>query len=126
MRGAKVSKEGHFVEDKEMKGKNRPYQERRQWRYTISILLILWLWSSPLSGRLQANEVGIDRAQRAAQGWLRSNNQFWGADLDRRIGKVIPYPEGQKEVIYYIATSEPQGFLLLPTDDRMEPVVCFS
>ena len=114
------------MEDEEMRGKNRLYQERRKWRYIISTFLILWLWSGPGSGRLQANEVGIDRAQRAAQGWLRSDNQLWGADLDRRIGKVIPYPGGQKEVIYYIATLEPQGFLILPADDRMEPVVCFS
>jgi hypothetical protein len=65
-------------------------------------------------------------AQQAARGWLRIDSQPLDTVLGRQVAKVETFSDKNGEPIYYIIYLHPAGFLIMPANDLVEPIVGFA
>ena len=75
------------------------------------------LWAGPISE---------DQAGRLGQGWLWQCARPLGAVLGPRVESVETYHNEQGTALFHVISLEPQGYLVVAADDRIEPVVAFS
>ncbi len=72
-----------------------------------------------------ARPVSAARARRAAQGWLRLGAHPLNANIGSTINRVETFTDEQDQAAYYIVYLDPTGFLVVPADDDVEPIVAF-
>ena len=65
-------------------------------------------------------------AQQAATGWLRVDPQPLDTILGGQVAKVETFNDENGEPIYYVVYLEPAGFVIVPADDFVEPIVGFA
>ncbi len=65
------------------------------------------------------------QAEAVVKGWLRTGKTPLGATISREIAQVSTYRDGDGVTIYYVVSLDPQGFVVVPADDRVEPVIAF-
>jgi Peptidase C10 family/Carboxypeptidase regulatory-like domain/Spi protease inhibitor/Disaggregatase related/Right handed beta helix region len=84
----------------------------------VSVVLLLCssLWARPTTA---------DEAALVATGWLRLDPQPFGADLGARVKNVETFSDGNGPA-YYIVNLQPSGFVIVPADDSVEPIVGFA
>jgi len=88
--------------------------------FTI-ILILLQLCGSTLWARpTTANE-----AEKAVTGWLKADAQPLNATLGLQVVSVETFTNDIGEPIYYIVYLQPSGFVIVPADDSVEPIVGF-
>ncbi len=75
------------------------------------------LWAKPTTAL---------QAEKAVEGWLKTDAQPLGAALGQNIRKVDTFKDGQGQVIYYIVYLQPAGFVIVPADDTVEPILGFA
>ncbi|MHC4573093.1 MAG: C10 family peptidase [Planctomycetota bacterium] len=85
-------------------------------------LLILHSCSSSLLARLTTAE----QAEKVVTGWLRADAQPLGAALGRQLARLETFTSDTGEPIYYIVYLQPSGFVVVPADDLVEPIIGFA
>jgi hypothetical protein len=73
-----------------------------------------------------ARQITAYEAQRAATGWLRVDPQPLDTVLGRQVAKVETFNDDDNKPVYYIVYLQPAGFVIMPADDLVEPVVGFA
>ena len=62
----------------------------------------------------------------AVQGWLCADGRPLGAALGQAIANVETYRNAQGGTLYYVVNLRPSGFVIVPADDDVEPVIAFA
>jgi len=86
----------------------------------FSVLLLLCpasLWAKPVSVR---------EAEKAVRGWLKADVQPLGAGLGQQIMSVETFSDDDGQASYYVVYLQPSGFVIVPGDDLVEPIICFA
>ncbi len=65
-------------------------------------------------------------AKKLAQAWVAANPKPMGAQLGREIESVETFTDANSQPIYYVVYLRPNGFVIVPADDEVEPVICFA
>jgi Peptidase C10 family/Spi protease inhibitor/Carboxypeptidase regulatory-like domain/Disaggregatase related/Right handed beta helix region len=78
-----------------------------------------------LCSRLWARPTTADEAALVATGWLKADPQPFGAALGRQVMNVQTFSAGNGPA-YYIVNLQPSGFVIVPADDSIEPIVGFA
>lgn len=86
------------------------------------VLFLIQLYSSTLWARPMA----ADEAKMAVTGWLRVYAQPLGSALGQDIAGVETFTNEDGETIYYIVYLQPSGFVIVPADDLIEPIIGFA
>lgn len=66
-----------------------------------------------------------EQAKKVVAGWLRADPRPLGATLGRHVKKADTFTNDDGEPIYYIVYLEPSGFVIVPADDLVEPIIGF-
>lgn len=82
---------------------------------------LLWcpssLWAKPVSAR---------QAEKAVKGWLKADAQPLGTGLGQHIMSVETFLDDDGQPAYYVVYLQPSGFVIVPGDDLVEPIICFA
>lgn len=92
-------------------------------RQTI-VILLLSFWLFPVPGQAKPTTAG--QAHRVVQGWLAREGRPLGAILGQQVTGVQAFKDGQYGVAYYVVNLDPAGFVVLPADDLVEPIIAFA
>jgi len=80
-----------------------------------------------LAALAAATPATTHQAQKAVKGWLiKTKARPLGAPLGQTITKVDSFTDGEGEVIYHIVYLQPSGFVIVPADDLIEPIIGFA
>ncbi len=95
--------------------------KRKRIFFTIILLLLQFcgsiLWARPTTEY---------EAEMVVTGWLRTDQQPLGASLGQQVKKVETFTDDFAEPIYYIVYLQPAGFVIVPADDLIEPIIGFA
>lgn len=90
-------------------------------RSALSVLLLVVFtvsaWASPTTSQ---------QALQVVQGWLSRNAVALGTRLSSPTDTVAPYNDSAGQPAYYIVSLSGQGFVIVPADDAIEPILGFS
>src|SRR5512143_1939706 len=75
------------------------------------------LWARPTTPQ---------EAQLAVAGWLTGNAEPLDVRLGHRVGGVRTVMDESGAPIYYIVPLVPSGFVIVPADDLIEPILSFT
>ena len=91
-------------------------------QFTIFLLIISLLFGNhPLA----AKPIGVPQAEQAVRGWLKQNSAPLGTALGQRIIKTDLFTDSAGEPLYYAVYLEPEGFVIVPAEDGVEPIIAF-
>jgi hypothetical protein len=65
-------------------------------------------------------------AKKLAQAWVAANPKPMGAQLGGAIESVETFTDANSQPIYHVVYLRPAGFVIVPADDEIEPVICFA
>jgi hypothetical protein len=102
----------------------RPCGEEPLGLLTLTIIVslaLLLFWSADAL----AKPVATGQAQKAVRGWLKVSPKPLGTALGKQIARVDTFTNDEGEPVYYVVYLEPSGFVIVPADDLIEPVVAF-
>ncbi len=86
----------------------------------FSVLLLL------CSSNLWAKPVSSSDAEKVVRGWLKVDARPLGAALGQDIMSVKAFSDKNGETVYYAVYLQPTGFVIVPGDDLVEPIICFA
>ncbi len=86
--------------------------------FSVSLLLC--------PARLWAEPVSVRKAEKAVRGWLKADVQPLGTGLGQQIMSVETFSDDDGQTTYYVVYLQPSGFVIVPGDDRVEPIICFA
>ncbi|MCK4886670.1 MAG: C10 family peptidase, partial [Planctomycetes bacterium] len=66
-----------------------------------------------------------DQAATVVAGWLKSDSTPLDATLGRVSLRVDTYVDAADQPLYYIVNLDPDGFVIVPADDQVEPIIGF-
>jgi len=89
----------------------------------ISAAFLVMLLSG---GGLQARPTTADEAAMVVTGWLKADPKPLAAPLGRRVRNVETFTDDSGGLAYYIVYLQPSGFVIIPADDLIEPIVGFA
>ncbi|MHC4573360.1 MAG: C10 family peptidase [Planctomycetota bacterium] len=92
---------------------------------TIHIVLAFLVLLLSVPADLLAKPLGAVQAQKAVRGWLKVSPKPLGAALGKQVGKVETFTDDEGEPAYYVVYLEPSGFVIVPADDLVEPIIAF-
>ncbi len=87
---------------------------------SFSVLLLL------CNSNLWANPVSASDAEKAVKGWLKVDAQPLGTAIGQQIVSVETFLDKNGQTNYYAVYLQPSGFVIVPGDDLVEPIVCFA
>jgi len=90
-------------------------------KLAISSLLLTLL----ISGLVWARPVNKTEAEKAVKGWLKIDPKPLNAILGSEIETTDVFSGDDGSPVYYVIYLKPSGFVIMPADDIVEPVVCF-
>jgi hypothetical protein len=79
-----------------------------------------------LSGRLWARPTTADEAQKVVTGWLQVGFRPLGMTLGRSVSDVESFVDDEGRPVYYIIHLQPSGFVIVPAEDAVEPIIGFA
>jgi peptidase C10-like protein/Spi protease inhibitor/carboxypeptidase family protein len=86
----------------------------------ISIILLVCIDTT------RAEPTDTVQAERAVTGWLRSNPAPMGTALGRQVKRTEVFRDTQGLSLYYVVYLEPSGFVIVPADDRIDPIIAVA
>jgi hypothetical protein len=89
----------------------------------ICVLVLLFLVYCP---RLSAKPVSAEKSQQVVMGWLKADARPLGASLGQNLKKTDTFSDEQGQAIYYVVYLQPSGFVVVPADDLVEPILAFT
>jgi len=75
---------------------------------------------------LLAQPTTARQAESVVKGWLRADARPLGAVLGQQIARIETFTDDYGQEIYYIVYLKPSGFVILPADDLIDPIVGFA
>ena len=64
--------------------------------------------------------------QKTGEGLGGRKSETYGHQLGREIESVETFTDANSQPIYYVVYLRPNGFVIVPADDEVEPVICFA
>lgn len=96
---------------------------RSKYRFILGGLsLIIGLWAA---GAVAAPTTA-DQARQAVARWLSFDSQPLQTPLGRQVDRVETYRNAQSQPLYHIVYLTSGGFVIVPGDDRIEPIIGFA
>ncbi len=86
--------------------------------FSVSLLLC--------SSNLWAKPVSASDAEKVVRGWLKVDARPLGAALGQDIMSVKAFSDEKGDTVYYAVYLQPTGFVIVPGDDLVEPIICFA
>ncbi len=93
-------------------------------RETLIFTTILVLLQSCCSS-LWAEPTTAYQAEKVVAGWLKTTAEPLGTALGREVTNVETFTDDADEPIYHIVYLDPSGFVIVPADDFVEPIIGF-
>ena len=76
---------------------------------------------------LFAAPVDDAKAKKVAEGWLKhTGKSALNAKFNDQIGSLDTYRDVDGNIIYYVINLKPDGFIVVSSDDQIEPIISFS
>ncbi len=72
-----------------------------------------------------AAPVGSNEAKKLVREWLRSDIRPLGSRLGNQVDSIETFTDDNGQALYYVVYLRPNGFVIVPAEDNVEPVVCF-
>lgn len=88
----------------------------------LTIILVLLQFCC---GSLWAEPTTAYQAEKVVAGWLKADAQPLGMALGQQISRVETFTDDYGEPIYYVVYLQPSGFVIVPADDQVEPIIGF-
>lgn len=66
------------------------------------------------------------QAEKVVTGWLKADSRPLGTSIGRQVIRVETSTDDNGEPIYYIVCLHPSGFVIVPADDLVEPIIGFA
>ena len=95
-------------------------------KHSIAYLMSLFFASQFLCMSLEARPATPEEAAIVVRGWLRADPRPFGAEMGRDVAVVEAFTTQMGDVLYYIVSLDPSGFVIVPSDDRVEPIMGFA
>jgi hypothetical protein len=73
-----------------------------------------------------ANPVAQNDAASAVAGWLKQPGRGLGTALGNTVSHTEVHVDATGAPSYYVIYLNPSGFVIVPADDFVEPIICFS
>jgi hypothetical protein len=93
------------------------------WRLSSLSLFLLFFFSA---FGLRADFADKARVETMAKGWLKASKAPLGKKMPELVKGVDAYKTASGDVAFYVVNLSPVGFMIVPADDYVEPVVAFS
>ena len=93
---------------------------------TIFYLTFTFVVSQFFCVCLEAGPTTGEEAAMVVRGWLRADPRPFGAEMGRDVAIVEAFTNQMGDILYYIVSLDPSGFVIVPSDDRVEPIMGFS
>jgi hypothetical protein len=90
--------------------------------WLLALLLLAGLWCQPA----EAASVASSRAHKLVRTWLAENARPMDSLLGSEVNNVEAFNDSAGQPLYYVVYLNPNGFVIVPADDEVEPVICFS
>lgn len=91
---------------------------------TIIVFLLLVVFFQ-FSDNAQAKPVNKKQAEDVVKGWLKSNTFPFGNRVSGHLRKTEVYTDSDGEAIYFIVYLNEEGFVVVPADNQVEPIIAF-
>jgi len=75
---------------------------------------------------LWARSTTSHQAEKVVAGWLKADAQPLGTALGQRVANVETFTNDEGQPVYYIVYLQPSGFVIVPADDLVEPIIGFA
>jgi hypothetical protein len=85
-----------------------------------AILIVLQLCNLSWAGPTTQYE-----AEMVVTGWLKADPRPLSMALGRQVIKVETFSGGNGQPVYYVVYLQPSGFVIVPGDDLVEPIIAF-
>ncbi len=79
-----------------------------------------------LSSEVAALPAGKNSAEEVARGWLARHRRPFNTDSRRLCDEIETYNGTDGEALYYVVYLEPSGFVVVPADDEVTPIICYA
>ncbi|MFC1634918.1 C10 family peptidase [Planctomycetota bacterium] len=79
-----------------------------------------------LSGGLWARPTTAYEAEMVVTGWMQDGFEPFGMTLGRQVVDVESFIDDEDRPVYYIVHLQPSGFVIVPADDSIEPIIGFA
>jgi len=93
-------------------------------RKGIILTAVFVLWHL-CCGILLASPTTAYQAEKVVKGWLKTAANPLGTPLGQQVKEVKTFTNNSKQPIYYIVYLQPNGFVIVPADDLIEPIIGF-
>ena len=91
-------------------------------KITLLVLLILVIIAEVAS----AVSTTKQEAEKAVRGWLKFDTQPLKMKLGQQIKETEIFSDANDQPIYYVVYLQPSGFVIVPADDLIEPIIAFA
>jgi len=91
-------------------------------KITLLVLLILVIIAEVAS----AVSTTKQEAEKAVIGWLKFDTQPLKMKLGQQIKETEIFSDANDQPIYYVVYLQPSGFVIVPADDLIEPIIAFA
>jgi len=99
---------------------------KKKMKFKTIILMAILLLLYHFNGILWARPTTAYEAENVVAGWLEINDTPLGTILGSQVANVETYFDDDGEPVYYIVYLQPSGFVIVPADDLVEPIVGFA
>jgi hypothetical protein len=104
-------------------GKMVHCQGRTGYYILIGLLLaFLSLWWCPTTS---AAPINADNAHKAVGKWITDNPRPMRSGLGGQVDITETFSDANNQPVYYVVYLRPTGFVIVPADDEVEPIICF-
>ena len=91
-----------------------------------AVLILLGILVILGGGSMLAAEVDSNGAASMVRNWLRLDPAPFGEPLGHEIRRVDSFKNEAGQVIYYVVYLDPAGFVIVPAEDSVEPIIAFA
>jgi hypothetical protein len=99
------------------------YQGRTSSYLLIGLLLIfLSGWLCPTTS---AATIGAENAHKAVGKWIAENPRPMGSGVGGQVDTIETFSDANNQPVYHVVYLRPSGFVIVPADDEVEPIICF-
>ena len=109
------------MEGNNERGKNNPFINLPAFMFFVFVVSLI----SP-SEYLYARPMTKQQAEKAVKGWLKLDPNPLRTPLGNKVSKVDVYTDDNEQPTYYVIYLQPSGFVIVPADDMVEPIIAFT
>ena len=92
--------------------------------FILTLVMLFWFPLNPLVSVAEFMDAG--KAEQVAQNWLsRSGQSGWRRGTGEQVARIRAIRD-QGHTVAYAALLSPGGFIILSSDDRIEPIIAFG